>query len=629
MKRESSILEKIQYYFDSTVARGTTSMIAWLSILSFVILFLFSICLVILNPADQFPFTNFSEIFWKILNIAMDPGSIVDESIWTARILLLIVTFFGLFIVSTLIGVIGSGVQDKIMDLRRGRSKVLENSHTVILGWSDKIDVVINELMLANEEHKNFSIAILSPRDKLDMEDYLMPRIGKVILKKIHCRSGNPSVVEDLSIVAPQKAKSILILCYDRANGDSVILKRSLALQKFFRSQKESVPIVTEVIEKNNSLAIESTGNIHVICSREFITRVLVQVAREPGLSIVYDELFSFHGCEIYSYKSKGIVGYTISELALGMPNAAVIGFIDSNGLVHINSKLDHSIQENEEILLIAEDDSLILPFKQADQKDWPRIELQNDSISSNLVPRKIIVLGWHEAGKFFLHEIGSQIHPASSVQIFFNEEFTEEKASDISSTTFPAKLEVNVADTSSFEFLSNLNWENVDEVVVLGYRKNLDTQEADALTLLTLVHLRNISHQDGYRFGIASELLDPNNRDLAKTNNSEDFIASQELISRVIAQILEKPILKSVFQQLLTSEGSEIHLRKPDYFSCLSKEVKFGSIIANGLDKGELVVGVLLRNNLDTNPELKLSPLKSETFKLEENDSVVVIAEE
>ena len=629
MKRESSILEKIQYYFDSTVARGTTSMIAWLSILSFVILFLFSICLVILNPADQFPFTNFSEIFWKILNIAMDPGSIVDESIWTARILLLIVTFFGLFIVSTLIGVIGSGVQDKIMDLRRGRSKVLENSHTVILGWSDKIDVVINELMLANEEHKNFSIAILSPRDKLDMEDYLRPRIGKVILKKIHCRSGNPSVVEDLSIVAPQKAKSILILCYDRANGDSVILKRSLALQKFFRSQKQSVPIVAEVIEKNNSLAIETTGNVHLVSSREFITRVLVQAAREPGLSIVYDELLSFHGSEIYSYKSKEIVGCTIRQLALSMPNAAVIGFIDVNGLVHINTKLDHSIQENEEILLIAEDDSLILPFKQADQKDWPRIELQNDSINSDLVPRKIVVLGWHEAGKFFLHEIGSQIHPASSVQIFFNEEFTEERASDISSTIFPAKLEVNVADTSSFEFLSNLNWENVDEVVVLGYRKNLDTQEADALTLLTLVHLRNICNQDGYRFGIASELLDPNNRDLAKTNNSEDFIASQELISRVIAQILEKPILKSVFQQLLTSEGSEIHLRKPDYFGCLSKEVKFGSIIANGLDKGELVVGVLLRNNLDTNPELKLSPLKSETFKLEENDSVVVIAEE
>ena len=45
----------------------------------------------------------------------------------------------GIFIVATLIGTITSGLEGTIEEFRKGKSKVLEENHTLILGWSPKV----------------------------------------------------------------------------------------------------------------------------------------------------------------------------------------------------------------------------------------------------------------------------------------------------------------------------------------------------------------------------------------------------------------------------------------------------------------------------------------------------------
>ena len=81
-------------------------------------------------------------------------------------------------------------------------------------------------------------------------------------------------------------------------------------------------------------------------------------------------------------------------------------------------------------------------------------------------------------------------------------------------------------------------------EIVVLAYRDNLDAQEADSRTLLTLVHLRELIENAGRPIGIASELLDARNRALANRGREDDFIASEELVSNVMVQLSENPRL-------------------------------------------------------------------------------------
>ncbi len=68
---------------------------------------------------------------------ALDPGTVAGDTGSAGFLLtMLALTLAGLFIVSALIGVIATGIDEKLMQLRKGRSRVLERDHTLILGFS-------------------------------------------------------------------------------------------------------------------------------------------------------------------------------------------------------------------------------------------------------------------------------------------------------------------------------------------------------------------------------------------------------------------------------------------------------------------------------------------------------------
>ena len=52
-------------------------------------------------------------------------------------------TLGGIFIVSALVGVLATGLDAKIVLLSKGRSRIIERNHTVLLGWSDQVFIVI------------------------------------------------------------------------------------------------------------------------------------------------------------------------------------------------------------------------------------------------------------------------------------------------------------------------------------------------------------------------------------------------------------------------------------------------------------------------------------------------------
>ena len=82
---------------------------------------------------------------------------------------------------------------------------------------------------MANESEGYVRIVILAPRDKVEMEEYLMLRLGRRACRNVVCRSGDPSIPNDLKIVRPYLAKSILLLSFDKSRNDAVILKRAMA----------------------------------------------------------------------------------------------------------------------------------------------------------------------------------------------------------------------------------------------------------------------------------------------------------------------------------------------------------------------------------------------------------------
>ena len=56
---------------------------------------------------------------------------------------------------------------------------------------------------------------------------------------------------------------------------------------------------------------------------------------------------------------------------------------------------------------------------------------------------------------------------------------------------------------------------------------------------------------------------------------------------------------------------------------------MKFGELIEYGLQKNELVVGVINRDSHNLSAKICFSPPKTEILNLGKNDSIVVLAEE
>ena len=145
---KASLPDRLRYAFDNTMSKGTIALIGLLAALSMLVIGVIAAVVTIVGIApeggDQLTFT---EAIWMSLMRTLDSGTMGGDAGWSFRIAMLLVTFGGIFVISTLIGVLTSGIEGKIESLRKGRSRVIEHEHTVILGWSQQIFVVISELI--------------------------------------------------------------------------------------------------------------------------------------------------------------------------------------------------------------------------------------------------------------------------------------------------------------------------------------------------------------------------------------------------------------------------------------------------------------------------------------------------
>ena len=108
MSREFSRKDKFSYSFDTMMSRGTAGLIVWLGVLTAILILLFSLIILLTGTAPEGE--GFPTLLWMSLMRTMDPGTIGGDGGGFGFLLsMLIVTFSGIFIFSTLIGILTTG----------------------------------------------------------------------------------------------------------------------------------------------------------------------------------------------------------------------------------------------------------------------------------------------------------------------------------------------------------------------------------------------------------------------------------------------------------------------------------------------------------------------------------------
>src|ERR687884_330616 len=199
-----TLRQRLRYAFDNTMARGTSALIFWLVVATAILIAFFSAIVLIgrLAPSDGRP-GLIGQLFKSLLH-AMDPGTVAgDNGKWPFLLMKLLLTIGGLLIVSALIGVLATGLDRKLDELRKGRSVVLESDHTLILGWSETVFTILSELEIANASEDDPSVVILADRDRVEMEDAIRAKVGGTGKTRVVCRTGSPVDLSDLTVASP------------------------------------------------------------------------------------------------------------------------------------------------------------------------------------------------------------------------------------------------------------------------------------------------------------------------------------------------------------------------------------------------------------------------------------------
>jgi len=632
-----TLRDRLRYRFDNTLARGTIALIGWLFLASAALIVCAAALVVatgIAPEAADGKRPGLGSMVWFTLMRALDAGTIGgDDGDVTFLGAMFAVTVGGIFLVSTLIGILTSGLEGKLDELRKGRSLVCERDHTVILGWSPQIFSILSELVLANESRAGAAIAVLADKDKVEMEDEIRAKVGSPRRVRIVCRTGSPIDPGDLAIVNPNEARSIIVLAPEEGEPDAHVIKCILALTNAPDRKQGRHHIVTEIRDPRNLEAARLVAGDEAVLLPvgELIASITVQTCRQTGLSVVYTELLDFSGDEIYMREEPGLAGKTFGEALAAYETSTLMGLRQQGGAVRLNPPMDTVIGAGDQVIVVAQDDSAIRLSGRKDVASAIEAAAIQEPRPEGRAPERILILGWNSRGPMILQQLDRYVAPGSEVTVVAEGEDVEAAIAERCPALPNLAVEVHAGDTTSRRTLDRAALRGYEHVITLSYSDRLGPQEADARTLITLLHLRDIAAKAGRPFSIVSEMLDVRNRQLAEVTRADDFIVSDKLISLMLSQIAENKHLTAVFADLFDPEGSELYLKPAGDYVALDRPVSFYTVVEAARRRGEVAMGYR-RAEESADPAkaygVRVNPDKSRPVRFAAADRIIVLAE-
>lgn len=621
--------ERFRYWFDNWMSRGTIALMALLGLATVLLVAVVGGITVIVLAIIPDRYNQFDEdftpwdVFWGGLMRTLDPGTMGGDQGWLFRLLMLVITIGGLIIVASLIGIISGAFDSKVEELRKGRSRVLETDHTLILGWSPKVFPIISEIVIANQSRGRSVIVVLADKDKVEMEDEIKAEVGATGKTRVICRTGDPMSLTDLDIANPNGARSIILVAPEASpDPDADVMKSALALTNNPRRRPEPYHIVGELEHPSNLEVATLVGGAeaHWVLGDELIGRITVQSCRQSGLSVVYSELLDFDGDELYFTEQPGLYGRSYFETQLAFATCTVIGMV-KGGVVTLNPSDEAVYETGDQLIVIAEDDSVIVTAAPG----VPDASAVSTTTPVAAQPERTLILGYNSGLAAMLKELNEYVAPGSVVSL----------VADVKQPRLPSfdnlEVEFTRGDATSRALLDSIGVDSYDHIIVLAYKGTLDTQRADGKTLITLLQLRDIEVRTGVDLNIVSEMLDDRNRELAEVTNADDFIVSDKLISLMLSQVSESRQLTDVFEQLFSSSGSEIYLQPADLYVAPGAEVDFYTVLEAARRRGETAIGYRIEEFAHSSEHgygVTVNPRKTDRLSLTATDRIIVLAE-
>ncbi|MDF5719107.1 MAG: hypothetical protein PUP91_01165 [Rhizonema sp. PD37] len=644
--------QRIQYNFDNFMSKGGFSV--FLALLS---LFFSAFALMtVARYVSEWFFPNkdpqdYGEFPWDVFVQLIGLRDTGDNANLATKFVGVITIFVGLVLFSSLVAFITQQFESRLELLRKGRSIVVEENHTLILGFGDRIIDIVRELVVANESEKDAVIVILSPESKEDMDDFLRNNlIGTIKPTRLVTRSGSITSVNDLNKVGIKDAKSVVILNEAKPSdpediktlSDARLLKAILAVVAA-NGEENLPPIVVELYSEQYRRLAENIvpGVVTTLNEADILARILVQTSRNAGLAAVYLNLVGFEGNEFYFYHpDSNWQNLTFGELPFHFSHGMPIGVRHADKTLTIKASKDYKLADDDEVIILAEDDSTIQFYPQPVVQP-KQLSYANQSRILERKTEKYLVIGWNSKAPIILKEYAKYLVEGSQVNLV-TQDLTDEVQAEFDeiAKTYPhIKMEAIQISVDSVEQLVTLKLQEFDSISILaGSGEN--AEEIDAKVLTILLELRQVFRDYTAETGnevtteLIAEIIDSEDTDLVIQAGVKDFLLTNQLVSKILAQVSQQPEVISIYRDLFSAEGSELYIKPISlYFPAeqISK-LTFADCILAAQHREEVCIGVKLhaaRQQKDHNFGIDLVPSLNKQLNLTLNDALITLAED
>lgn len=287
---------------------------------------------------------SFLALLWWSFRQVQDPGNMLaSPNAVPVVVISLLLTVFGLFLVSFLIG-LGTDVVHELIELTRLRPPGLRG-HTVVVNIRSSTRRLLQELMRYYRKLVPSDAPLLSAQwfgdlkrrgllgtrylvvgDEEDPPDFVrQPELSRIVYRQ------RPEDEEELILRADLLlAKRIVLLAdQDDPNADAETIRTMVTLvehvrerERAHRTMQRQRVLIAEVLDESNVPAAQSalaTGAASfrgfVVPTEKLLALFIASVVRRPGLGELLEELLTSRGHEIYTcfFDARGL-GFSLSE---------------------------------------------------------------------------------------------------------------------------------------------------------------------------------------------------------------------------------------------------------------------------------------------------------------------------
>ena len=606
-------MKKFTYRLNNLINRGPRTLMIILVVMTIVVVFILGTIAYYLQPTMM----TYQVTLWYTFNHIVDPGYLFGQGNENFDFLLImtIATFWGILVYSLVISFVSTALLKKLEDLRLGRSVVVESNHTVILDFNRTVPTMIEELVAARFDKEKMVIVILAQVDPADVYHKLNPIIKGHRHLHLIVRKGDPTHHQDLDMISISTAKSFIIASLE----DIVTIKTLLAVkQTTFFDNLDSYGVCTIQDEKNLDIAKDLSFNqIYVLYLSELKSKVLARTCLHPGLSSIYKNLFSFEGQEINFLTIDDLVGQTFNDALYRVDQGYPIG-IKHDGVVYLNPSGDQRLEAGDHLIVLVTDKRFVKLHSRS-LEDVTSSIIHTPYVHSG---RRVLLIGFNMELLKTIEEMEKYVGKNSSLTMLVA---TEEDAVRVKKYYPESKFTTFTLVTGETHSRSVLEQFHYDELDTVGVFTNAFGPKviADSESLLTLLHLHQLTQDLPSKPSIVVEIEDAANVDSVSQVGIDDFLVSDELFSKMMTQISENPQIYPVLEELISETGQEFYLRRASSYLPSNQPFSINAYIQAALARKQLFVGYKKHKE-----EIVLNPSKDDILTLGPLDRIIILAE-